>query len=100
MGKPSKGKKFENLGKGMGPKSLLSVMNTYNASGSPAVSTPSAVALKPMLMPTSSHPFNRSATGTILSLPVWLFALCLKNCLNELRNLVEVACLVSLYAST
>ncbi|TQE01119.1 hypothetical protein C1H46_013258 [Malus baccata] len=100
MGKPSKGKKSENLGKGMGPKSLLSVMNTYNAGGSPAVSTPSVVAPKPMLMPTPSHPSNGSTAGTILSLPVWLFALCLKICLNELRNLVKLACLVSLYALT
>ncbi|KAM1798273.1 hypothetical protein ACFX12_032364 [Malus domestica] len=65
MGKPSKGKKSKNLGKGMAPKSLLSVMNTYNAGGSPAVSTPSVVAPKPMLMATSSHSSNGSAAGYV-----------------------------------
>ncbi|KAB2623814.1 hypothetical protein D8674_041480 [Pyrus ussuriensis x Pyrus communis] len=137
MGKPSKGKKSEKLGKGKvtpvqiafivdqylcdnnylvthslfrtealsfiaklpireASKSLLSMMNTYNAGGSP-VSVPSVVALKPMLMATPSHPPDGSAAGIILSLPLCLFALCLKNCLNELRNLVKVACLVRLH---
>ncbi|KAM1122994.1 hypothetical protein FF1_004427 [Malus domestica] len=97
MGKPTKGKKSKNLGKGMvtpiqiafivdrylcdnnylvtlslfkteassliakspiqeAPKSLLSVLNTYNASGSPAVSAPAAVAPQSFNLLVSFYP--------------------------------------------
>ncbi|KAM2983824.1 hypothetical protein FF2_009698 [Malus domestica] len=50
-------------------KGMQSVMNTYNAGGSPTVSAPPAVAPKPMLMATPSHPSNGSAAVAPVSTP-------------------------------
>ncbi|XP_048439569.1 uncharacterized protein LOC103949430 isoform X2 [Pyrus x bretschneideri] len=50
-------------------KGMQSVMNTYNAGSSPTVSAPPAVALKPMIMATPSHPSNGSAVVAPVSTP-------------------------------
>ncbi|TQE05578.1 hypothetical protein C1H46_008825 [Malus baccata] len=47
-------------------KGMQSVMNTYNAGGSLAISTAPAVAPKPMLLAPPSHPSNGSAAGLLM----------------------------------